>query len=67
MVGLDRCGRSCDTLKYLSNKIYAQSKLEDVDIAFLIMMKGINESKKLIKHISCDCDGKFKGEKCYSN
>ena len=31
------------------------------------MITWINESKKLTKHISCECKCKFDGRKCNSN
>ena len=31
------------------------------------MIAGINESKKLTKHTSCECKYKFDGRKCNSN
>ena len=31
------------------------------------MITGINESKTLTKHISCECKCKFDGTKCNSN
>ena len=31
------------------------------------MITGINESKKLIKHLSCECKSKLDGRKCNSN
>ena len=31
------------------------------------MTTGINESKTLTKHISCECKCKFDGRKCNSN
>ena len=31
------------------------------------MITGINESKTLIKHLSCECKCKFDGTKCKSN
>ena len=31
------------------------------------MITGINESKTLTKHISCECKCKLDGRKCYSN
>ena len=31
------------------------------------MIKGINESKTLTKHISCECKSKFNRRKCNSN
>ena len=30
-------------------------------------MKGVNESKSLTKHTSCECKWKFAGRKCNSN
>ena len=31
------------------------------------MITGINESKKLTKHTSCECKCRFDGRKCNSN
>ena len=31
------------------------------------MITGINESKKLTKHISCECKYRFDGKKCNSD
>ena len=31
------------------------------------MITGINESRTLTKHISCECKCKFDGRKCNSN
>ena len=31
------------------------------------MNAGINESKTLTKHLSCECKCRFHGEKCNSN
>ena len=31
------------------------------------MITGVNESKTLTKHISCECKSKFDGKKCTSN
>ena len=31
------------------------------------MITGINKSKKLTKHVSCECECRFDGKKCNSN
>ena len=52
-----------------SNKICFQKKkkkkIEDLRIPNMIT--GINESKPLTKHISCECKCKFVGRKCNSD
>ena len=35
-VRLDRCGRSCNTLNYLPNKVYVPNKIEDLNLHVLI-------------------------------
>ena len=40
---------------------------EDLDLSMFNLIKGINESKTLAKHISCKCKCKFDGRKCNSN
>ena len=43
------------------------NKTEDVDLSVFNVITGINESKTLIKHISCECKCKFDGRKCNSD
>ena len=40
---------------------------EYLDLSMFNLIKGINESKTLTKHISCKCRCKFDGRKCNSN
>ena len=54
-VKLDRCVGSCNTLNNLSNKVCVPSKTEDLNLSVFNMIIGINESKILTKHISCEC------------
>ena len=54
---------SCDALIDLSNKVFVPNKTEDLNINVFSMITGINESKTL-KHISCECNCKFKDRKC---
>ena len=42
-------------------------KAKDLNISIFNIIKGINESKTLTKHISCECKCKFDGRKCNSN
>ena len=40
---------------------------QDLNIHVFKMISGINESKILTKHVSCECNCKFDGRKCNSN
>ena len=62
---LDRCTGSCNTLNDLSNRICSPNEREDVNLSFFNLIAGINESKGLTKHISCEC--KFDGRNWDSN
>ena len=66
-IKLDRCAGSCNTLNDLSNKIRVTNKTEDLNLNVFNMITGINESKTLIKHISCKCKCKLEITKCSSN
>ena len=55
VVILDRCVGSWNTLNDLSNKVCVPNKIEDLNLSMFNMFTGINESKPLTKHISCDC------------
>ena len=62
-VKLDRCVGSCNTLNDLSNKVCIPNKTEDLNLSVFNMITGINESKTLTKHISCECKWKYDGNK----
>ena len=66
-VKLDRCTGSCNTINNLSNKVCIPNKTEDLNLSVFNMITGINESKTLTKHISCECECKFHGRKFKSN
>ena len=40
---------------------------EDLNLGEFNMIKGINESKTLTKHISCECKCKYDGTNCNSD
>ena len=72
VVSLDRCDGACNTLDdlpaiifNLSDKKFVPNKTKDVKLKYLIHTTSINESKTLIKHISCGCTCKFKDRKLY--
>ena len=67
LVKLDRCVGSCNTLNDLFSKVCIPSKTEDLNLSIFNMITGINESKTLTKHTSCECKCKFDGTKCNSN
>ena len=60
-VKLDRCIGSCNTLNDLFNKVCIPNKTEDLNLSVFNMTTGINKSKTLTKHISCECKWKFDG------
>ena len=51
-VKLDKCVGSCNTPSDLSNKVCVPNKIEDLNLSFLNLITGINESKTLTKQIS---------------
>ena len=65
-VKLDRCVGSCNTLNDLFNKVCIPNKTEDLNLSVFSMITGINESKTLTKHASCECKCRFDGRKCNS-
>ena len=66
-VKLDRCVGSCNTLNYLSNKVCVPNKTEDLNLGIFNMITGMNESKTLAKHISCECKCRLDEGKCNSD
>ena len=58
---------SCNALNDLSNRLCVPDKIEVLNLNVFNMITGINESKTLTKHISCNCECKFGGSKCNSN
>ena len=47
--------------------IYVPNKTEYLNLSMFSMITGINESKTLTNHISCECKCNFDGNKCNSN
>ena len=63
---LDRCLGSCNTHD-LSNKLCVLNKTKNLNLSVFNMITGINESKTLTKHKSCECRRKVDGRKCSSD
>ena len=66
-VKLDRSSGSCNTLNDSSKKACIPNKTEDLNLSVFNIITGKNESKTLIKHISCKCKCKFDGRSCNSD
>ena len=66
MVSLDRFGGRCDTVEDPFGRIYIPSEVEDVNLKVFNIIKGMDESKTLVKHISCECRCEVDGRKCNS-
>ena len=65
-VKLDRCVGNSNILIGLSIKVCVPNKTEDLNLSFFNMITGINESKTLTKHISCEWKCKLDETKCNS-
>ena len=64
-VKLDRCAGSCSTVNDLSNKVcVVPNKTEDLNLNTSNIVVGINQSKTLTKHISCECKCRLDETKC---
>ena len=52
---ISRCNGSCNTIEDPFDRISISKKIEDSNEKLLNMIKRINVSKRLVKHISCQC------------
>ena len=55
------------TIHLQLNKECVPNKTGDLNLSFFNMITGINESKTLTKHVSCEYKSKFDKRKCNSN
>ena len=53
IVSIDRCEGSCNTVEDPFVRAFVPNKMEDVNLKVFNMIKRINESKTLTKHVSC--------------
>ena len=67
VVNLDRYAGRCNSLDDLSNKVCVPNETEHLNVRVFKIFTGINESKILTKHTSCEFKCKSDGRKCNSN
>lgn len=67
MASLGRCNGSCNKIYEPSGRIHFSNKTEDLHLNVFNLIKELNRSKRLIKHISCNFKCKFYDRKCNSN
>ena len=67
MISLDKCNERCNVADHLSTKICVSSEKKDVNAEVFSTIISINEEKRSVKHISCDCKCKFISTSCSSN
>ena len=63
---MNRCDGSCNFIEDPFGRICVPNKIEDGNLKVFNMIKRINKSKTLIKHISCECRCEFDSRKCDS-
>ena len=63
----DGCVGSSNTINDLSNKVCIPNKTEDLNLSVFNIITGKNESRTLIKNISCECKCKSDVTKCNLN
>ena len=66
MVSLGKCNGSANVDGELSTKIYVLSEKE-INVKVLNMITRINQTKTLVKYISCNCKWKFGSKASNSN
>ena len=64
IICMSKYNRSCNTVEDPFGRICVPNKMEDLDLKVFHMIKGINESRTLEKHILCECRCEFDGRKC---
>ena len=63
IISLERCDGSCDTAEDPFCRMCVSNKTEGVYLKVFNITKEINESKTLIKHVSCEYRYEFDGRK----
>ena len=67
MVNLDRCDENCNTFNDPPGRICFLNKKKKVNLNVYNMIRRINVSKTLAKHISRECKCKFDSKKLNSD
>ena len=66
IISVNRSNGSYNTVEDPFDRICGYFRAEDRDLKIFNVIKGINESKALAKHISCECRCEFDSRKCNS-
>lgn len=66
MVSIHWCDGSCNIIEDLFGRICVPNEIEGLNLKVFNVIKRINESKALVKHISCEFRCKLDGKKCNS-
>ena len=67
LITLDKCNVIWNVVDNLSTKIQVPGKRKDINVKVFNMTMRINETKALVKHISCNCKCKFNSITCNWN
>ena len=67
LISLDRFNGTCSTDEDLLVEICVLNKTKAINSEVFIIATRINESKALLKHISCNCKCKFDNTECNWN
>ena len=54
-VSINTCDGSCNTAEDPFDRIFIPNEIKDKNLKAFNIIKGINKSKALAKHISCEC------------
>ena len=63
IISMNGCDGICNTVADLFGRICVPDKMEEVNLRLFNMIEGINESRTLAKHTSCECRCEFDGRK----
>ena len=61
---INTCNGSFNTPQDLFGRIYVPNNVSDMNLKVFHLIKTINDSKSLTKHISCECRCEFDSRKC---
>lgn len=63
IISMNRCNRSCNTVEDPFARICVPNKIEGMNLKVFNLIKGINESRTLIKYIASTCRCNSHGRK----
>ena len=63
---VDKCGGSCDTIDDPYAEDCVSNKVKNMNIKVFNLMSGVNETRFLVQHESCECKCGLDESVCYS-